>query len=130
MRVIMRYVIVKPNRNGTARWYWQRRGHKIVRLADHEGERWAVVARLNAQADGQHQTEPDFGTVAWAVGRYMDSDRFARLAPSSREAYQRWVKEFVGMWGVLPCSAITLDVVEKFFASALFEGRSPSTKSV
>ena len=128
MNVRMRYVIKKQNKDGSCRWYWQRRGHKSVPLMGDDVERFAQAARLNGQADGQRQTEQDFGTVSWAASRYMGSDRYTRLAPSSREAYQRWIKETVEMWGHIPCSAITLDVLEKFFASPLFEGRSSSSK--
>ena len=47
----LRYVTRRLNRNGKARWYWQRRGHKLTRLPDNLVERIAMTERLNSAAD-------------------------------------------------------------------------------
>ena len=51
MLVKLRYVTKHTDRRGGARWYWQRRGHKLTRLPDNPIERMAIV-RFMVLANG------------------------------------------------------------------------------
>lgn len=105
----LRYVVGKPNCNGTTRWYWQRRGHKPVKLDRDPVKRIAQARLLNIAADGEEIVAD--GSVAWAIAKYRSYDKFAELAASTIRIYNRWLKEIEELWGKLPCSAITAKVV-------------------
>ena len=72
MWVQMRYVVAKPNKDGSKRWYWQRLGFPTRRLPDDETERVKAAGQLNARADAKNRTEPvepEHGTIT-AVGAW------------------------------------------------------------
>ena len=108
MLVRMRYIVEKPNRNGTSRWYWQRPGFPTKRLPDEEDERSRTLRALNDRADAEKRgetgpAEPEFGTIAWAVEAYRKSPKFTGKANSTRYSYQRWMvslSDTVGPAGV------------------------------
>lgn len=112
MWVQMRYVVAKRNRDGTLRWYWQRRSFPTKRLPDDQGERLSVTAALNERADAEKRgdtgpAEPAFGTIAWAVTEYKHSPKFARLSVSTRKVYDRWLLSLSKTVGHQPITALT-----------------------
>ena len=46
----LKYVTKRRNKRGI-RWYWQRKGHPLVRLPDDPVKRFALAHKLNEQAD-------------------------------------------------------------------------------
>jgi integrase len=90
----LRYVTVRRNKNGTERYYWQRRGHPLTRLPDDPVERLAKVVALNNLAEGKEGATPHEGTVAWCIDDLQRSDEWDRLAETSRRIYKRWLDEF------------------------------------
>ncbi len=87
-----------------------------------------MVARLNAKADGETTRPAEYGTIAWAVARYLGSDKFTQRSEMTRRIYRRWCNEFLILWGDLPCKAISLEVVEQFEEGPLFAGASASKR--
>lgn len=102
------WCIRKRNADGTERWYWQRRGHKLRRLDSDPVKRLAEVRRLNAAADGRHQVE---GSIGWCVAQYRGSPRYRALGASTRVAYDRWLAYFEAAFGADPAEGFTRKVV-------------------
>ncbi len=112
MLVRMRYTVEKKNRNGASRWYWQRPGFPTKRLPDDEVERLKVLSALNERADAEKHgegrpTEPDFGSIAWAVAEYRKSPKFAGKAVKTRRVYERWMISLAETVGRQPITALT-----------------------
>ena len=105
----LRYVTRRQNRSGGSRWYWQRPGFPMRRLANNPVERFAEAFRLNAAADGGGEIVD--GTVGWAIGKYRLSDRYCRLAPSTHRTYERWLGHFEKTIGDRPLAQISRRVV-------------------
>lgn len=108
----MRYVIEKPNKDGTSRWYWQRPGHGTRRLPVDEVERLTAADNLNKRADAEKRgeskpQEPVFGTVAWAINIYRQSPKFTTRATSTRYAYERWMTLLSKNLGAKPIPKLT-----------------------
>lgn len=114
MNVKMRYVTARPSKSNPERWYWQRPGYPLTRLPDDPASRWAVVERLNKQADKSESRAANHGTVAWCVEKYRESEAFQKRALKTRRIYERWCDEFVEMWGGLPIQSISRRVVVDF----------------
>ena len=114
----VRYVQVRKNKGGNRRWYWRRPGFPIVRLPDDPVRRFALVHKMNEQADRARtvETEED-GTVAWLIRRYRESDRYKDLASTSQSIYERWLREIGEMWGTMPPKVLTRRVVVTFVES-------------
>lgn len=109
MLVRMRYVVKKPNRNGTDRWYWQRPGFPTRRLPEEEAERAQAAYALNVRADAEKRAlpiAPEVGTIAWAIDKYRESDQFTRLSYSTRRAYQRWMLALADTVGDQPLAGL------------------------
>lgn len=94
----LRYVIAKPNRNGTVRWYWQRKGHKTQKLDSDLVKRIAQARSFNAIAD-QNEVVPE-GSVRWAIERYKLSSKYTDLSPTTLRIYNRWLKQFDDWWSL------------------------------
>ncbi len=112
MWVKMRYVVEKNNRNGKSRWYWQRSGFPTKRLSDDEGERLEAATALNERADAEKRgdtgsTEPDFGTIAWAIEEYRKSPKFTGAAAGTRRVYERWMLSLTETVGRQSITALT-----------------------
>lgn len=125
MNVKMRYVTARPSKSNPKRWYWQRPGYPLTRLPDDPARRWAMVERLNAQADKTDAEEAAQGSVSWCVEKYKASEQFQKRAAETRRIYERWCDEFVAMWGQQPIQTISRRVVVEF-ANSLRD--SPSTR--
>ena len=112
MWVKMRYIVEKPNKAGSSRWYWQRRGFPTKRLPDDEAERLQVAAAMNERADAEKRgdtgpAEPNFGTIAWAVQEYKHSPKYARLSVATRKVYDRWLLSLSETVGDRAMTALT-----------------------
>ena len=110
MWVKMRYIVEKRNKAGSSRWYWQRPGFPTKRLPNDEAERLTVAAALNRRADAEKRaqpTEPEFGTISWAISEYKRSPKFAHLSVSTRKIYDRWLLSLSETAGDRPMTALT-----------------------
>ena len=114
MNVKMRYVTTRLNKDCTLRHYWQRKDYPLTRLPDDPAERWRMVENLNRDADGAAAQEMVGGTVGWLVDEYRQTESFRDLSFASRRVYDRWLDEFVVMWGAVPVQGITRKVVVEF----------------
>lgn len=112
MKFALRYVTARRNKDGSSRWYWQRKGHKAKRLPSSLVERVARAYALNVAADGG-LIVPD-GSVSWAIAKYRIGDRYGKLKPASLTVYNRWLREFEALWGGLHVSALTRRVCIDF----------------
>ncbi len=112
MLVRMRYIVEKRNSNGTSRWYWQRPGFPTKRLPDDEDARSRTLRALNDRADAEKRgdhgpSEPEFGTIAWAVEEYRKSPKFAGKAAGTRRVYERWMISLTETVGRQPITTLT-----------------------
>ena len=128
MWVKMRYVVEKNNRNGKSRWYWQRPGFPTKRLSDDEGERLEAATALNERADAEKRgdtgpTEPNFGTIAWAVGEYRASPRWQKLAARTRKMYEPFLQSLDRIQGHRPVTALTRAAVRDILRAIPSKGR-------
>ena len=118
MWVKMRYVVEKPNKDGTSRWYWQRHGFGTMRLPDDGAERLTVATALNERADAERRgdagpVEPRFGTIAWAVNEYRQSPKFTGRAANTRRMYERWMHALSHTVGSWPITTLTPKAVHE-----------------
>lgn len=112
MWVKMRYVVEKPNRNGTVRLYWQRPGFPTRRIYEPDLRKGALVDKLNNAADGGDRVAAiEYGTIAWAVERYRESAKFTSKAATTRRLYDRWCRSIVRTIGAEPLSELTPQAV-------------------
>jgi integrase len=88
------YVTVRRNKNGTERYYWQRRGHPVTRLSDDPAERVAQAIALNDAAEGKETAVSSTGSVSWCIEELQRSDEWERLAPTTRRIYKTWLDWF------------------------------------
>ncbi len=112
MLVRMRYVVKKINKDGTLRWYWDRRGFPTKRLPDDQGERLEAATAFNQRADAEKRgetgpAEPNFGTIAWAVEEYRKSPKFTGAAAGTRRVYERWMLSLTETVGSRPIDDLT-----------------------
>ena len=120
----LKYVTKRRDKNGV-RWYWQRKGFPLVRLAGDPVKRFKLAHQLNDQADKATTVETvEEGTLGWVIERYRDSDGYKDLKPTSKKIYARWLSEFCEMWGQMPPKVLTRRVVVTFAESI----ESPATR--
>ena len=116
MWVKMRYVVAKPNRDDSTRWYWQRPGFPTRRLPDDEIERVKAANQFNARADAEKRAEPvepEYGTIAWAIDKHRASEDWAGLASKSRKVYERWMIVLSETVGDRPLASLTRRAVKE-----------------
>lgn len=117
MKVALRYVTARRNRDGSLRWYWVRRGHPTQRLPDEENARIRRAAALNEEADrGDLTALEGRGTIAWAVRLYRGSEAFTGLAPATRRAYGNWMARLEKKQGHRALSELTRGNVKAIVA--------------
>lgn len=116
MLVRMRYVTKRVKAKGRIIWYWQRPGHKLVRLSDNEVVRFREAERLNRRADQAKKggTGFDLNSVGWLVREYRDSDGFKAKAPATQKAYGIWLKRYEAEWGDIQAAEIDFPMVHDF----------------
>ncbi len=92
------YVTRRTNASGSVRWYWQRRGHKLVRLPDDPVERLQLVRRLNdAAARDAAITSDSRGSIGWVVAKYRASEDYEALAPGTRKYYDPIIEDVLAL---------------------------------
>lgn len=119
MNVKLRYVTARRNkRDGSIRWYWQRKGHPLTRLPDDETNRLALATKLNEQADHKDGEALVEGSIGWVVAKYKASDGYRGLAPGTLKYYNRYLAEIEEMGKGTPFASISrrdvVDFVETF----------------
>jgi hypothetical protein len=104
MKKQLRYVVRRLNkRDGSERYYWERKGFKTTRLPDNLAELVAMAERLNAHADAAVMaTGPVHGTTAWVINRYKETTRYKKTAASTKRYYDRWLDVVEAKAGPLP----------------------------
>jgi len=113
----MRYVTTRKNKDGSLRYYWQRKGFPLANLPADPAERWRIAENLNRDADGAVLQEVVDGTIGWLIDEYEKTDRYRELAFESRRVYDRWLKVFRQMWGAVPVQGISRRIVVDFAQS-------------
>lgn len=117
MNIKMRYVTTRKNKDGSLRYYWQRKGFPLANLPADPAERWRMAENLNRDADGAVLQEVVDGTIGWLIDEYEKTDRYRELAVESRRVYDRWLKVFRQMWGAVPVQGISRRIVVDFAQS-------------
>jgi hypothetical protein len=114
MHVKLRYVERRVDRSGAERWYWHRRGHKLVRLPDNLIDRMAMAERLNAAADSLAPADLARGSIGWVIRRYRDSEEFRDLSPGTVKYYNRYLRDIEALGPSLPFASFTRRAVVDF----------------
>ncbi len=86
-----------------------------------KGERLTAAAELNERADAERQgdpgpTEPEFGSIAWAIKAYRESPKFTGKADGTRRAYERWMLAIERTAVRRPVTALTRRAVKEILA--------------
>lgn len=126
MWVKMRYVVEKPNKDGTERRYWQRRGFPSRRLRGTDAEQMAEVQRLNEAADAERVVDPGeplFGTIAWAVAQYRASPKWQKLVVNTRRNYEPFMQSLDELKGRQPVTVLNRGAVREVLSGIDAPGR-------
>ena len=112
MKETLRYVTRRKNKNGSSRFYWQRKGFPLTALPSDRAERINRADALNAWADKRTSEDkkasrdshnasppPAKGSVAWVVGMYKQSPQWNKLKPASQKNYDRAFSEILKLSG-------------------------------
>lgn len=110
----MRYVTRRKNRDGTFRYYWQRRGHDLKRLSDNPIQRFNEQVLYNQKADEGVRANIE-GSVDWVIEKFVNGDDYGELSDQTRRIYDRWIREYSTLFGVLPFGALSKKVVVDLF---------------
>jgi hypothetical protein len=104
MKKQLRYVVRRVNkRDGSERFYWERKGFKTTRLPENVGDLVAMAERLNAHADAAlSATGAVHGTTAWIIDRYRETTRYTKRAASTKRHYDHWLRVIEEKGGPLP----------------------------
>lgn len=94
MKKQLRYVVRRANkRDGSERFYWERKGFKTTRLPENVGELVAMAEQLNRHADAAlAATGAVHGTTAWVIDRYRETPRYTKCAASTKRHYDHWLR--------------------------------------
>ena len=118
MIVNLRYVTRRVGRNGSERWYWQRRGQPLTRLPHDLAERIAMAQALNNAADQGALNVPQKGTIGWVIEKYQESDNYKRLGPGTVKYYRRYLRDIADLGSYLPFATFdrraTVDYIESY----------------
>lgn len=118
----LRYVTVRSNRDGTKRYYWQRRGHKLVALPDDPVRRFAMASRLNAAADqAGGRDEPPERSLGWVIDRYkgglvvvQDLTPYTKLKRGTLKYYDRFLRDIADLGPNIFFEDLTAEDVGEF----------------
>lgn len=124
MKISMRYVTVRRDSKGGERWYWQRKGHKLVRLPADPVERFALATRLNAEAENRlpRRVGPDPGSLQAVIDSYQSTEGYLELAKRTRQSYGTWIKRYSAMWGAVHVSGLSRNVIVDYLATISSKG--------
>ncbi|MEM7223447.1 MAG: site-specific integrase [Pseudomonadota bacterium] len=121
MKIDARYMVAKANKNGTVRYYWQRRGFFTRRLPDDEIEAVREAKALNAKADAEALAPVDLGpapgTIAWAIAEYRASARWLNLSSTTRRVYERWMIKTEKQFGARSLTKLDPGSVDEMLGS-------------
>lgn len=116
----MRYVTRRVGAKSGAprlRFYWQRPGHRLIRLPDDEVERHRRAKELNDWADANPPpaapAPTGFSTVAELIADYRAQESFRALAAGTRRHYERWLGHIEQRWGRFRAAAIDKGLCEE-----------------
>jgi len=113
MREKLRYVTVRKGRTQN-RYYWQRRGSRIIRLSDDPVKRYSQVLQLNARADRKEGTGLLDGSIGWVIQEYIKSDEYQCLASGTKKYYQQYMYDIQKLGKDLPFSVFDRKMVIDF----------------
>ncbi|MBN9525407.1 MAG: tyrosine-type recombinase/integrase [Alphaproteobacteria bacterium] len=126
MDLRLKYVTRRRDKAGD-RWYWQRRGHPLVRLPDDEADRAAMALRLNADADRSAGALAVPGSIGWVIETYQASDDFRDLAPGTAHYYRKWLADIGRLGLAIPFKLLTRRRVVDYISA--IEGRGERRKA-
>lgn len=121
----LKYVIRKKNKDGSYRYYWQRKGHAVRRLPIDPVERFTIATKLNQIADvgrtvGKQRifaADVERGTIRWVIDQYRQTEKYGKLASGTRQYYDSYLDDILGLGSTLKFSAFTRRMVIDFVAS-------------
>lgn len=128
------YFVTKPNKDGTARYYWQpskalaEKGFRTEILPDTLGaalER-AKAKNLELQAWREGQTAaaasggPAAGSLSWLIGQYREAFDFKKNSLKTRKGYEDWFPTLEAWGGDLPAGAISKKSVQRFYRAMYY----------
>lgn len=114
------YVTTRINKSGTIRYYWQRSGHKIVRLPSDPIERANLAIRLNRAADQKVEINLAWSedTLGWVISKYKNSSGYKALAKGTLKYYNRFLNDILELGGEMPFDEISradvIDFIESY----------------
>lgn len=118
------YVTIRRNRNGNERYYWQRKGHKLIRLPEDRARRYALVLKLNERADLNLKTSDNLsGSLGWVIQKYKESDIFVNLAPGSKRYYEQCLREILSFGKDFPFASFDRSTVVNFIETCPLKSR-------
>lgn len=103
------YVQKETTRHGKTVWYFRRGDGPRVRLrGDYESPEWLEDYAAAYQGKGPEPVAAaSNGTLRWLVDQYMESGRFLRLSPETREMRRRVMENVCKTGGNLKIADIT-----------------------
>lgn len=116
----IRYVTCRKNKNGTLRYYWQRKGFPPKRLPNDETARNFLAIQYNASADDNLPTEETYpvNTVGWVIDSYKSTDKYKKLAEGTKRYYDKHMDDFKDLGAFIPLSffdrGMIIDFVETY----------------
>lgn len=114
------YITTRTNKSGSLRYYWQRSGHKIVRLPSDPIDRANLAIRLNNAADQKVEINLAWAedTLGWVISKYKNSADYKALAKGTLKYYKRFLKDILELGGEMPFDEISradvIDFVESY----------------
>lgn len=128
MKLNIRYLVQRPNKDGTSRFYWDRPGFELEKLGKDAAQAASAADRLNKEAEGR---KPDplaaqYGSVNWVIDEYRETDHFNGLSAGSQRVYGNWFKRIGRVMGDVPITAVQRSSVRALLKTV----PGPSQKTV
>lgn len=118
------------DRHGRARWYFRRHGRRVAL----PGLPWSpeFMAAYQAAENGETPTIGENRTVAGTVGelvaRYLASNAYTSLAPTTRQSYKCHIERFREQYGAAPLSGLEAEHIRALVAAqAISSSHSANT---
>jgi integrase len=116
----IRYITHRKNKDGSYRYYWQRKGFRPKRLPDDETARNMLAIQYNAAADDNLPAEDAYpvDTVGWVIDSYKSTDKYKKLADGTKRYYDNYMDDFKDLGALIPLSffdrGMIIDFVETY----------------
>lgn len=91
MHVKFQFVTSRGRKDGSLRYYYQKRGMRPVRLPD-DPTSPAFAAAYQAAHNRRPEGKAPSGSFAWVCDQYLDSPKFGRLEAATRAARTRIIR--------------------------------------